>query len=910
MITYAVDFESFYDSECSITTLGPAGYFSHPSFEAYMVTVVGDDGYVYAGCPRAFDWAMLNGHTVLSHNASFDESLYLHGVRCGWFKSCTPAEWHCTADMVAYLGLPRSLKNASAALFDIKVDKTTRDNMKGLRWDSMSEEFRKEVTQYAIVDSELCLRIWTKLNDQWPQVERDISRMNRKICQRGLPIDVKALRENIVKIGNTLFDAERSIPWIGDATPLSRKAFNAQCRKQGIDPPKSLAADSEDANKWFAEHQQECPWARAVQDYRRINMFQKKLQAFDYGTMPDDRYYGGLMYCGANPTARFSGSGGNLNLQNLPREEMFGVNFRHMIKPKAGNKLIVVDLSQIEVRTLSYLSGDKRSLDMIRQAKDIYHAFGVLLGMHDPANGELKEYDKDLRLKVKAMVLGCGYSIGPSRFAEYSGMTLQEAEVAVRTYRMRMKPVVNYWAKLNQELVTACALGVPFELDLPSGRTLRYGKLRKMKAIGDRFAIIGKMYRMGGMRDIKLYGGTLAENCVSHDSEVLTYDAGWVRVADVKVTQRVWDGTEFVLHDGFIDKGRQPVVDVFGVYATSDHRFLVGEDWVAADKACRLPIEEASSPPYEAQGLYGTDVWDVHHHTEGGFNQRQEREIDESPVGAAMPMWEGRDSCVERNTSDQDLRIEVPDLVQDHIGKPDDSRPIGAQTIRSVALNERQMPPTHTPSMEELRGSRDSSLPKVAGEFPKLLGRYAPNVEGGIDVRPDRQQQGLQPRELSVGYVVPTGPQHEKQPDTVRDIGFSQDQRGEMQHPTLPYRQRMADADSRYSKTQLQKQVGDLLNCGPNSRFAVRAGAGHPVLIAHNCSQGLARDIFSDMMLRIDAAGYPIILHVHDEVVCEVPEDIAEGALGDILNIMSTPPDWIPDIPVSAEGHILDIYTK
>ena len=82
MITYAVDFESFYDSECSITVLGPAGYFSHPSFEAYMVTVVGDDGYVYAGCPREFDWSLLNGNVVLSHNASFDESLYLHGVNC------------------------------------------------------------------------------------------------------------------------------------------------------------------------------------------------------------------------------------------------------------------------------------------------------------------------------------------------------------------------------------------------------------------------------------------------------------------------------------------------------------------------------------------------------------------------------------------------------------------------------------------------------------------------------------------------------------------------------------------------------------------------------------------------------------------------------------------------------------
>jgi DNA polymerase len=81
-------------------------------------------------------------------------------------------------------------------------------------------------------------------------------------------------------------------------------------------------------------------------------------------------------------------------------------------------------------------------------------------------------------------------------------------------------------------------------------------------------------------------------------------------------------------------------------------------------------------------------------------------------------------------------------------------------------------------------------------------------------------------------------------------------------------------------------------------------------ILTENLSQGLARDIFSDMMLRIDAAGIPIILHVHDEVVCEVPEKDSEMALAKILEIMHTPPDWIPNIPVAAEGHILDLYSK
>jgi DNA polymerase len=79
---------------------------------------------------------------------------------------------------------------------------------------------------------------------------------------------------------------------------------------------------------------------------------------------------------------------------------------------------------------------------------------------------------------------------------------------------------------------------------------------------------------------------------------------------------------------------------------------------------------------------------------------------------------------------------------------------------------------------------------------------------------------------------------------------------------------------------------------------------------AENLAQGLARDIFSDMMLRVDAAGYEIILHVHDEMICLVPDEKVDQALAEITTIMSTPPEWIPDIPVAAEAHASQLYDK
>lgn len=512
MKTFAVDFESYYDKECSVSTLGPRAYFSHPSFDAYLVTVVGDDGFSFVGHPEDFQWELLRDNRVVMHNASFDFALYRFGVERGRFQD-VPFECHCTADLAAYFGLPRSLKEASASLFQIEVSKATRDNMLGKRWENMTPEFRQQVKEYALKDAELCLKIWQELGADWPEHERQISLMNRLIGMRGLPIDEDLLRRNLEGIKIKLFEAEQAIPWIEDKTPLSRTAINEECRKNGIEPPSSWAKDSEEADKWFALHGAKHLWARAVQDYRRINAFLKKLESFARATLAGGRYYGGFMYFGANPTGRFSGSGGNLNLQNLPKEEMFGVNFRPMIKAKPGYKLLVADLSQIEVRTLCWLAKDDKTLQLIRESDDIYHAFGIVLGMHKEEDGPLRA-NKALRQKVKTIVLGCGYQMGPPRFAATNNIPLEEAEESVGIYRRRMVKVVQYWKSLERDLATAHSLGVPFRLSLPSGRVMDYGVLKRMRnSVSKQFEYLAKMSRFGKKRDMKVFPGHLAENC-------------------------------------------------------------------------------------------------------------------------------------------------------------------------------------------------------------------------------------------------------------------------------------------------------------------------------------------------------------------------------------------------------------
>jgi hypothetical protein len=538
MNTYALDFETYYDKRCSIKTLGPLGYFSHPEFDAYMVSVVGDNGVKFVGHPKDFDWSLLSDSRVLSHNASFDETLYFYGVSQNWWPDKWSGEWHCTADMAVYCGLPRSLKGATAQAYDLKVDKSTRDNMSGKRWENMTSEFKKEVSDYALKDSELCLQLWQDYSSKWPERERNISLVNRRCVQRGLPMDTELLCRQLETIKAELFEAESLIPWIGERPLLSRPAFDDQCRAVGIEPPASLAEGDPDAEEWLRIHGQKFAWVGAVKNWRRINSLKCKLESFDYATMPNGRFYGNIMYFGAH-TGRFSGSGGNLNLQNLPKDEMFGVKMRHLIAPKEDKRLLVVDLSQIEVRTLCWLAKDHETMKEIKESEDIYEAFAIRFGLWAREKGSLRS-DPKMRHKVKAMVLGCGYGAGAPKFAMMSGMSEKEAKDAVDLYRSKMKSVKKLWSDYTTDIITSYDTCNNFTVDLPSGRTLDYGKLKPVKQ-NDKIQYVAMMPKNGKRVPVKLWGGLVAENA----SQALARDIFSHMLCKIN---EIGNGVELIMH--------------------------------------------------------------------------------------------------------------------------------------------------------------------------------------------------------------------------------------------------------------------------------------------------------------------------------------------------------------------------
>lgn len=78
--------------------------------------------------------------------------------------------------------------------------------------------------------------------------------------------------------------------------------------------------------------------------------------------------------------------------------------------------------------------------------------------------------------------------------------------------------------------------------------------------------------------------------------------------------------------------------------------------------------------------------------------------------------------------------------------------------------------------------------------------------------------------------------------------------------------------------------------------------------LVENCVQAIARDCLAEAIERLEAANYPVVFHVHDEVVVECAAERA--SLDDIAAIMGQPVSWAPDLPLGADGWVGAFYKK
>ncbi|MCC5849950.1 MAG: hypothetical protein JJU29_17830 [Verrucomicrobia bacterium] len=254
-----------------------------------------------------------------------------------------------------------------------------------------------------------------------------------------------------------------------------------------------------------------------------------------------------LKYCGAN-TGRWSGGGG-LNLQNLNRSEAEGVDLRRGIIASPGHVLAAVDFAQIESRVLLWLAGDHETLAMLAANPnvDVYEAHARATMGWKPECGvrnsecgveeSLKSYcartGSTLRQLAKARVLGLGFGCGAEKFVAVAramaglDLSLEQAEKVVRAYRKSNPKVVGLWRRLED--AARSKVGKDYVLPLPCTQAVRgYGRFLIYRGL--RLVDRELVCRVGG-KDLKIYGGLLAENWTQATARDVLAEA-WLRCVD------------------------------------------------------------------------------------------------------------------------------------------------------------------------------------------------------------------------------------------------------------------------------------------------------------------------------------------------------------------------------------------
>jgi len=219
--------------------------------------------------------------------------------------------------------------------------------------------------------------------------------------------------------------------------------------KMGIKSPRKNGA-KKNASGGFStkvsvleELEEENPIIKEILFYREL----QKLLSTYIDVIPkmvdaDGRLHAKFLQNGTT-TGRFASQ--DPNLQNLPIKTELGRRIRGGFVAQKGHKLVAFDYSQIELRVVAMLSGDKKMTQVFRDQKDI-HA-GVASFVFDVP---IEKVDREMRRKAKVINFGIIYGMGVSALKKNLGGTREEAQKFYNNYFNQFSGVRDYLEEVKK----------------------------------------------------------------------------------------------------------------------------------------------------------------------------------------------------------------------------------------------------------------------------------------------------------------------------------------------------------------------------------------------------------------------------------------------------------------------------
>lgn len=310
----------------------------------------------------------------------------------------------------------------------------------------------EEAGPYAAEDADITLRlhnvIWSKLKeipelkDLLIDVEVPLACVLSRMEQEGVLIDSQKLRQQSQDLAKRITELESEVheeagePFnLGSTKQLQQILFEKMSLPVIKKTPKGAPSTSEDVLQELAL---EYPLPKKIMEYRGLtklkNTYTDKLpKMINHRTGRVHTSY----HQAVTATGRLSST--DPNLQNIPIRNEEGRRVRQAFVPREGNKFVAADYSQIELRIMAHLSGDKGLLDAFAHGKDIHKAtaaevFGV----------PLDEVTTDQRRSAKAINFGLIYGMSAFGLSKQLNIPRNEAQKYMDLYFERYPGVLEY----------------------------------------------------------------------------------------------------------------------------------------------------------------------------------------------------------------------------------------------------------------------------------------------------------------------------------------------------------------------------------------------------------------------------------------------------------------------------------
>lgn len=865
------------------------------------------------------------------------------------------AQWDCTMVRAARAGWPISLDRVSKAmgLIDKKDPRGQQlinfwckpcapkksNGMRTRNLPSHEPTKWKEFLDYCIQDTIVECAVGKKVEHiPVTEFEQELWRFDQRVNSRGVHID-RQFVTNAIEIdrANKHNLKMEAMEFTGLQNPNSRDQLKQWLADNG--------SEVEDLKKGTVKDLMMQLEDGLVMDVLALRLEMNKTSVskysaiFNRASLSDDRCRGVFQFYGALRTGRWAGRG--FQPQNLPRNYlktndmdrarnyvlvnralMFGMIYgnipdtlsqliRASFTAKPGYILGISDFAAIEARVLAWMAGETWRLKIFATHGKIYEAsasvmFNIPIGTI--VEGHPNYMYRDLG-KVAELALGFGGALGAMETMGAARYGLSEHEMIriVKLWRKANPKIVKLWYDTQEACMNAIrnpgekfALmkgakvfmnGDSMYIKLPSGRMLAYVGAHIIP--GDRGPQIcyWETNSKGQFAKARTYGGKIIENCLAGDTLVLTKQSGWIKITRVRKWHKLWDGDNWVSHQGLLGKGAQKTIRVDGVGITKDHLILTNEGWKAAEQSegyYRSSHKLHNSPqifPFEWSRRLGYALR-LRKRVQNGYPRIQQREA----------------------------KIVRMYALQVNRRKQYETRSVQTPYVPRLEINESSMLKPKMPCVRQLRRSRNKSLLSMAKVFSEFLGRYARRVPKRLNLGTGGRKLELLEAELYLGYNEKTSSKQTNQHFCRIEVGQNnrsrsfraiRNKRNNAPLPTSP----QLDSRKFVHNPGFFEPVYDLVNAGENHRFTIKSPNGSPFIV-HNCTQSIARDCLAVAMIRVEEHGYNTVLHIHDEMVNELNRKTADADLKKIDKIMGLPIDWAPGLVLTAKSFKTEYYKK